>query len=121
MTEPVRQGKVLTFSLPAGATSVDLVSASAVPANMVAGVADARRLGVAVASLTLIVGGARIPVALDDPNHTGFHEHEGSHRWTNGAARVALPAFTGPATLEVRVIAQATRWANPLIRDRPRV
>jgi hypothetical protein len=88
---------------------------------MVAGVADARRLGVAVAALTLVVDGARIPIALDDPNHTGFHDHEGTHRWTNGAARVALPAFTGPATLEVHVIAQATRWANPLIRDRPRV
>jgi len=118
MTEPIRQGKLLSFSLPAGATSVDLISASAVPANMVAGVADARRLGVAVASLTLVVNGERIPIALDDPAHTGFHEHEGSHRWTNGAARVALPPFTGPATLEVRVTAQATRWANPLIRDR---
>jgi hypothetical protein len=38
---------------------------------------------------------------------------EGNHRWTNGAARIALPAHSGRAVLEVTINGQAARWRRP--------
>jgi hypothetical protein len=51
-------------------------------------------------------------ISLDDPAHTGFYEMENGHRWTNGVARVALPAYTGRAVLEVTINGQAARWTR---------
>jgi hypothetical protein len=43
---------------------------------------------------------------------------EPTHRWTNGAARIALPAYTGPAVLEVAINGQAARWSSSKRADR---
>jgi hypothetical protein len=103
----------LLFVLPAGAKTVGLLSGAGVPAELSADPSDRRVLGVDVAALTLIANGKRLPIALDDAGHIGFHDMEGDHRWTNGAARIALPAHSGRAVLEVTINGQAARWRRP--------
>jgi hypothetical protein len=101
----------LLFVLPAGAKSVTLLSGTGVPAELTADPSDRRVLGVDVAAITLIAGGKRIAIALDDAAHEGFHAMEAGHRWTNGAAKIALPAHSGRAVLEVAINGQAARWS----------
>jgi hypothetical protein len=104
----------LLFVLPAGVNSAALLSGAGVPAELSADPSDRRVLGVDVAALTLIANGKRTKIALDDAAHTGFHDMEGDHRWTNGAARIALPPYSGRAVLEVTINGQAPRWRRPL-------
>jgi hypothetical protein len=94
---PEHAGDELLFVLPGKADSVELVSSTGVPAETSALPGDRRSLGV---------------ISLDDPAHTGFYEMENGHRWTNGVARVALPAYTGRAVLEVTINGQAARWTR---------
>lgn len=103
----------LQFTLPPGLTELVLHSSSGVPAELSADPGDRRVLGAAIAALTLIQNGIRHPIALDNPAHQGFHPAEPTHRWTNGAARIALPAYSGPTTLEVAVNGQMARWSTP--------
>jgi hypothetical protein len=103
----------LAFALPAGARAVTLVSSTGVPAEMSADPSDRRALGVAVTGLTLIVGGDSVELDLDDPSFSGFHAAEPGHRWTDGAARINLPAYAGEAVLIVGLRGQAARWAAP--------
>jgi hypothetical protein len=100
----------LQFELAAPYRAVQLLSSAGVPAHTGADPQDLRRLGVAVTALRLLTAGGQIDIALDDPGHRGFHDAEGTHRWTNGAARIALPPFDGNAILEVEVRGQAARW-----------
>jgi hypothetical protein len=109
---PVLAGSAFLFLLPSNATSVDLISAVGVPAETSAAPGDRRMLGVAVTSMALISGRKRIIISLQNPAHTGFHEMEDGHRWTNGAARIALPKYSGRAMLEVTINGQASRWAK---------
>jgi hypothetical protein len=109
---PEMDGDEMLFVLPNGAESVELVSSVGVPAETSALPGDRRVLGVAVTGLALIVGGKRMVIALDDAAHTGFYEMENGHRWTNGAARIALPAYSGKAVLEVTINGQAMRWVS---------
>jgi len=103
----------LRFTLPAGATAAELHSATGVPAETLADPSDRRVLGVSVAALVLVANGKRTAIALDDAAHQGFYPMATDHRWTNGQARIALPAYTGEAVLEVTLNGQATRWAQP--------
>jgi hypothetical protein len=105
-------GEELLFVLPSGADSVELVSSAGVPAETSAQPGDRRVLGVAVTGLALVAGGKRMVISLEDPAHTGFYGMENGHRWTNGAARVALPVYTGRAVLEVTINGQAARWVT---------
>ena len=102
----------LRFTLPAGATAAELHSATGVPAEMLADPSDRRVLGVSVAALVLVANGQRTQISLDDAAHHGFYPMATDHRWTNGQARIALPAYTGEAVLEVTLNGQATRWAQ---------
>jgi hypothetical protein len=103
-------GRELVFVLPAGARSVSLVSATGVPAEILADPSDRRVLGVAITGLALITGGKCIDIRLDDPAHAGLHEAESGQSWSNGNAVIALPAYAGRAVLEVTLAGQATRW-----------
>jgi hypothetical protein len=103
----------LVFVLPRPVTEVALLSSIGVPAHVSASPADNRRLGVAIRAVTLVADGKRVAIALDDPAHVGFYDMEPAQRWTNGAARLALPAFAGRATLEIQTNGQAARWAAP--------
>jgi hypothetical protein len=102
----------LLFVLPAGAREAQLLSGTGVPAEISADPGDRRVLGVAVAGLALIAGGERHSIPLDDAAHEGFHDFEAGHRWTKGAARIALPAYSGRAVLEVAIHGQAARWSS---------
>ncbi len=100
------------FVLPPGAKQVELRSATGIPAYVSAEPYDRRALGVAVTSLTLVANGKRHDIPLNDTLHRGFYEPEGTHRWTNGCAQIALPAYYGRAVLEVTINGQAERWDN---------
>jgi hypothetical protein len=100
----------MRFALAQPYREVELLSSAGVPAHTGADPEDRRRLGVAVTALRLLTATAAIDIPLNDPAHRGFHDPEGTLRWTNGAARIALPAFTGSATLEVHLQGQAARW-----------
>ncbi len=102
----------LLFVLPAGAASVDLISATGVPAEISALPDDRRALGLAVTAIALIANGTRHVIALDDDRHEGFYAMENGHRWTNGTTRIALPAYHGRAVLELTINGQAVRWAR---------
>jgi len=107
----------LLFVLPAGVREVQLLSGTGVPAEISADPCDRRVLGVAVAGLALIAGGERLGIRLDDAAHEGFHDMEAGHRWTKGAARIALPAYSGRAVLEVAIHGQAARWSSVASRQ----
>ena len=92
------------FYLPTVPSDLRVLSRHAVPATL--GLADdARRLGVALHTLTLRSDGAMIRVSPNDPLLAdGFHEIEDGHRWTNGAG--VLPAdllgsLEGPVEVEL--------------------
>jgi len=63
-----------------------------------------------------MMGGERTPIALEDPAHGGLYGREGKHVWTNGHARISLPAHSGPALLVVSITGQAARWQAPVRR-----
>ncbi len=100
----------LRFELGQPYSEVKLLSSTGVPAHLAARQEDNRRLGVAVTEMSLLASGRRRRIALDDPAHQGFYEMEGGVRWTDGAARIALPEYRNEAELEVCLAGQAPRW-----------
>src|SRR6266851_5525620 len=95
------------FIVPAGSDAVWLGSRSTVPAEIAAESRDIRRLGVPVERIALSDGEMSVEIshshaALRD----GFHPDEGSHRWTDGLARLPeswLGVLAGDFTLEVQL------------------
>ncbi|KQT49945.1 hypothetical protein ASG52_07605 [Methylobacterium sp. Leaf456] len=90
---PDKDGLSARFVVPADARAVRVVSTVSVPAHVVPGARDQRRLGVPVAALTIDDGltGARIIAPDDGRLSRGFHPAEGdaaSWRWTNGVAEL---------------------------------
>src|SRR5579863_1142162 len=101
-------GGLYRFTIPAGSAAVALASRHAVPAEVTPASRDLRRLGVAVARLVL-----HDPVRSLDVSHghaalrDGFHEDEGTHRWTDGLARlppILLGRFGGAVALDVHLV-----------------
>ena len=103
-------GKNLWFALPAGCTTLTLLTSTGVPAETGADPSDRRTLGAAIAGLRLTDETGRHTIDLDAPTHTGFHAPEPSHRWTTGAATITLPPYRGQAILDVTITGQAVRW-----------
>ncbi|HQT65550.1 MAG: hypothetical protein B7Z75_12445 [Acidocella sp. 20-57-95] len=112
LVKPQQDGNEFLFVLPYGAKHVELRSATGVPADISAEPFDRRQLGVAIAKLALVANGQRFDIPLNDAQHEGFYEPEGTHRWTNGCARIALPSYSNMAVLEVTILGQAARWAD---------
>ena len=107
--QPVRARVVAgryRFVLPAGTAGVRLLSRSAVPAWTDPGSVDHRRLGVAVAQLTL--DDVVVPLA-DARLGAGWHAEEGGWRWTDGAAALE----TGGARVLTVTLAMAARYWRP--------
>jgi len=109
-------GSLYRFDIPTDAASVWLASRASVPAEVVTGSRDVRRLGVPVELLALRDANLSIEashghVALCQ----GFHEDESSHRWTNGVARIPealLRPFPGALTLDVHLLpSELPYWA----------
>ena len=102
-------GGVYTFEVPSGARRVIIASRSVVPREVFGdALPDPRRLGVPV-HLIVLRGrmGPPLEIEPDHPGLTdGFHQNEGTHRWTNG--RGALPPqmlaqLVGDSTIEVHI------------------
>ncbi|MES2022129.1 MAG: Hint domain-containing protein [Pseudomonadota bacterium] len=109
-----RAGNRYQFAVPA-ASELRLRSNNGVLSQVVPGLGDGRRLGVAVSRL--VINGQSI--ALDsDSFGAGFYpaERHDDHgwRWTNGDA--ALPGVDAPAMIEVELAMVVPSWARPQLR-----
>lgn len=104
VVRPTLRDGAYRFALPPGSGTGRLVSRSHVPALMVPGSTDHRRLGIAVASLALDGGAA--PECGD-----GWHAPEDGWRWTDGNAVLALG---DAAELSVTLVPMAAYWRCPL-------
>jgi hypothetical protein len=93
VVRPARiDGLTYRFEVPASSAAVRLASRSIVPAQTTAQPGDLRRLGVAVERFVLGDANRRIEVLPGHPGlRHGFHEDEGTHRWTDGVARLPSP------------------------------
>lgn len=108
-------GDRLWFLAPRG--EVALTSRAARPFDVIPGRLDTRRLGVAVGAVR--VDGQ--PLDLEDAAFgAGFmaveRHGDSAWRWTDGAARLTLPAGEGPALLELRLTMTAPAWTRPAAR-----
>ncbi|MCY1170809.1 Hint domain protein [compost metagenome] len=109
-----RAGNRYQFAVPA-ASELRLRSNNGVLSQVVPGLGDGRRLGVAVSRL-LIDGES---VALEsDSFGAGFYpaERHDDHgwRWTNGDA--ALPGVDAPTMIEVELAMVVPSWTRPQLR-----
>jgi hypothetical protein len=123
-------GQLHRFAIPAGATSATILSNAAIPAEITAA-ADHRRLGVMVEHIILRRPNWRHELRLDRlPEGQGWHapeNHGPRHwRWTNGKARLDLPARTDAILLlDLRIGAAQPAWRHPpaanaaKVRDSP--
>lgn len=94
------------FVLPAGVASASLVSRFAIPTDSAPYADDARRLGVAVSSISIRSQGNTVVIPADFPvNAAGWHDAErlGSSlwRWTDGAAELPLGDIKDAAVLTI--------------------
>ena len=96
--------------LPAGTRAVRLLSRHFIPNDFDPGIADRRRLGVAVRGLKL--GSKGLPAGAFG---RGWHLSEPEWRWTDGDARLSVRALPAAATLEIRIAPTAVRgyWVHP--------
>jgi hypothetical protein len=114
-------GGVHRFVLPGDAAEVVIASRAAVPRETHDVHPDGRRLGVMLGSMAFIQDGATCEVPLEAlPEGTGFHAlelHGGQcWRWTDGRARLEVPAGFAPdreLVLELRVAASVLAWLAP--------
>jgi hypothetical protein len=107
---PQRRGQMWYVALPAGTASIELSSPAVTAWYSRAARQDERRLGVALGAAALVTGRCKIALDLSDSAHEGVYEPADGAFWTDGAARLRLPACTGPAVLELKVIAAVRRF-----------
>jgi hypothetical protein len=114
---------VYSFAVPAGARRVTIASRSVVPAEAGGGSLDPRRLGVPLQRLTLKATGALIEIGPDYlALRDGFHEDEGSHRWTDGSAVIPtklLACLSGKISLDVQIGAIDLEYPEELNEAEP--
>jgi hypothetical protein len=99
----------LRLRAPAGVTALRLLSDSFVPAEVLPGSGDMRRLGVAVASARL-AGWDLHPDAFAEGWHPPRDE---AWRWSDGAATIALPKLTRATDVDIRLAAAGIYWHAP--------
>lgn len=89
------QGDRLVFALPPGTRQVRLVLDSRRPSDARPWLDDRRRLGIAVARLTVSDADQVIDLPLDgDALGAGWHAGETGARWTDGDAELTLPPYS---------------------------
>jgi hypothetical protein len=101
------------FALPRGATQARLVSRAGSPTGVRPWLEDRRCLGVYVERIVLRNVKEEREIAVDHPGLSrGWWAVEKSgiaiRRWTNGDALLPLPAFSGPAMLEIHLSGETT-------------
>ncbi|MCQ8279331.1 Hint domain-containing protein [Acetobacteraceae bacterium KSS8] len=94
------------FRIPRGAQVVKLLSGASVPAERIGPfIDDRRRLGVPVTHLVWWQGLQDRVLPAADLAAEGWHDLEGSHRWTNGDATLVLPPATEDSFLDIHLAA----------------
>ena len=92
------------FHVPRGARPIRLLSRAAVPAQAVGPfMDDRRRLGVAVERLVLWTGLQERVLPASELTMSGWHNSEGTLRWTDGNAALDLPCAGGETFLDIHV------------------
>ncbi len=103
-------GIAATATVPAGASSLRLLTRAAVPSRLEGGSTDGRRLGVAVTRIRL----EGRDVALDDARlNQGWHRMEGGWRWTDGDATIPLTPMRRARAIEILTAPMLTYWQPP--------
>jgi hypothetical protein len=106
---------VYRFALKRAPAEVWLASRSTVPAETDPASIDRRRLGVCVRRITLRDADFAFDLLPGNPHlGAGFHENEGTHRWTDGLARLpakVLALFPGPLDVAVELCPAELRYA----------
>ncbi|WP_375465152.1 glycosyltransferase family 4 protein [uncultured Methylobacterium sp.] len=86
----------IAFSGEAKPRTIEILSRTAQPRDVIAGSRDVRRLGVAFSQIDIEAGGVQTRYYFDDPRFDeDNHFAEAEHRWTMG--RLRLPAAMLPA------------------------
>jgi len=114
-------GGLHRFVLPGDAEAVVIASRAAVPAEIHDLHPDGRRLGVMLAHISFRQDGRTHRIGLDSlPDDAGFHAFEQADgqgwRWTDGYARVQVPAGFVPdreLVLDLLVTASLPAWTAP--------
>lgn len=95
--------------IPAGTRRLSLQTRTARPVETAPAGSDHRRLGLCVVALRV----AGSPVRLDHPMlGAGWHDAEGSLRWTGGAAQIAPPVSDRPHELCVMTAGELRYWTG---------
>ena len=110
-------GTLHRYALPDGAHAVRLLSPAGVPAEIAAGSADHRRLGLMLEAAVLRGAGWQRPIDLAAlPDGAGFHDPEtdGTRhwRWTDGDARLPV-GHDGPCVLDLVIGQVQPAWVPP--------
>ena len=112
-----RVGAACHFVLPAGTTSVRLVSRAAMPASLSPWLDDRRLLGVNVERITLHDsdgGVAEVPMDHPDLAEGWWSPEPGVgtlRRWTNGTAALSFPAEARPRILKIALAPGESHYA----------
>jgi hypothetical protein len=111
----VINGESFSFDIAQSASDVQIVSRSAVPAEIDPASADRRRLGVAMGGLTLRGNGLSIDVLAGEKLLAeGFYPADAGHRWTNGAAPIPaalLALMDGAFSVTVQLVGTGMRYS----------
>jgi hypothetical protein len=111
---PVAARGTRVYALPPNAEYVEIRSASALAFETSTGtIVDARRLGVALASVSLSMGQLTSAVDLEDQVHHGLYPAADGAVWTNGCARIYLKRLVGAGLLKVTAVAAVPRFRAP--------
>jgi hypothetical protein len=115
------EDELYTFVLGRKPGQIWLASRSAVPAELELQSTDTRRLGASIGGIVLRDDYLRLEVSHAHPLLSeGFHEDEGSRRWTDGMGllpEALLHPFADTLTIEIRRLAARLRY--PVAADRP--
>ena len=107
-------GNSYSFDIAEHAGEMLIVSRSVVPAEIEAVSTDRRRLGVAVAKLTLRGNGMSVDVMAGEKLLAeGFFPADGGHRWTNGSAQfpaALLALMDGAFSVTVELVGTGLRY-----------
>lgn len=107
--KPLRHGENrYVFTLPAGTSSLHLVSRSGVPSELLPYPNDWRRLGVAIRRIVARDSAGVMEIPADHPALAGGWyqaERDGSTmwRWTNGDAVLPITMTDGPGVVEIEL------------------
>jgi hypothetical protein len=116
------EASLVRFELPPASGWIEILSRAGVPAEMDPGASDRRRLGVQLSGIVLRGPALRLTLPLTDKAlGRGFHPVEpGGLRWTDGRARLTLPAPGRFTRLDLLISAVQPSWAQTAASSRNR-